>query len=433
MNKISKVAFFLLISFFVKGQDNSWSLQKCIGIGLENSIQIKINLLEVKRTQKAKNSFVNEILPTVNLFGSQSYNFGSTIDPSTNGRVSSNIQYDNFYLNAQMNLLDFNKLANTQRDKINIEIAKADKEVIENEYKLQILESYYQTLFTQELLSIQKQQVVNSKNNLDRIQKEVNIGSKPKSDLYDIQFLFAKEEKQVVETEQLYIIQKTELFQLINFTDLSIEEVVLEKSITQIEHQTNSEEINNPKITVAKLNYDKNRKEIKAQRGLGLPTLSAFYQISSFYYKPLNQPNSAVESFSNQIENNKNQQIGLQLNIPIFNGFKKNKRVSVAKIEREKAKLMIAQENQKIKQQVEVEKKNLYNYLQLQEKLNEVENYANESFGTTQAKFTSGKADAFSYASSKNNLLSSEYDVLKNQLKIQFTQLKMNLIQFNQL
>ena len=40
--------------------------------------------------------------------------------------------------------------------------------------------------------------------NLDRISKEVEIGRKPKSDLYDVQLSFAQEEKRILETEQLY-------------------------------------------------------------------------------------------------------------------------------------------------------------------------------------------------------------------------------------
>jgi outer membrane protein len=61
-----------------------------------------------------------------------------------------------------MNLIDFKALANAQKNKIDIEKAKADQEVIENEYKLQLLESYYQALFTQELLKIQKEQFKNA-------------------------------------------------------------------------------------------------------------------------------------------------------------------------------------------------------------------------------------------------------------------------------
>lgn len=429
--KIIVCLFFITISFFVKGQENTWSLQKCIDTALENNIEIKIRQLEIKRTQKARNSMLNEILPVVNLFGSQSYNFGSTIDPSTNGRVSSNIQYDNFYLNAQMNLLDFNAIVNSKRNKISIEIAKAEKEIIENEYKLQILESYYQALFTQELLKIQKEQLKNTIFNFDRISKEVNTGSKPKSDLYDIQFNLSQEEKQVIETEQLFTIQKTQLFQLINYSNIIIENVSLEKALAS--NVETEKEINNPKIISAKLNYERDLKEVSLQRSNNLPVLSAFYQISSFYYKPLNQPDVIVDSFNNQIGNNKNQQVGLQLNIPILNGFKNNRKINVAKIESEKSNLKIEQENQKVAQQLEIEEKNKQNYLALQKKLDEVLAFAHASFITTQAKFVVGKVDTFIYSSVKNNVLTSEYNVLKNDLQLQYINFKMNLIRSNNL
>lgn len=194
------------------GQENSWPLQKCIEFGMKNSIEIKISQLEVKKSQKLHNSVVNQLLPTVNFTGNQSYNFGSTIDPATNGRVSSNIQNDNFFLNAQMNLIDFKALASSKRTKIDLEKSKADLAVIENEYQLQILESYYQALFTQELLKIQKEQFKNAEFNFSRIEKEVEIGSKPKSDLYDMQLSFAQEEMKIMQTEQLLFIQKSNFF-----------------------------------------------------------------------------------------------------------------------------------------------------------------------------------------------------------------------------
>lgn len=222
MNK-NNIIIILLIGFshLAIGQVNTWSVQECMDKALENNIEIKIRQLEVKKVQKSHNSLLNQLLPSVNLFGDQSYNFGSTIDPSTNGRVSSNIQFDNFYINAKMNLIDFGMFFTVQKEKIDIEIAKAEKEIIENEYKLQVLESFYQALFTQELLTIQKLQLDNALFNLDRIRKEVDLGSKPKSDLYDMQLSFSQEEKRIVETEQLSKIQKMQLFQLMNFLQIN--------------------------------------------------------------------------------------------------------------------------------------------------------------------------------------------------------------------
>jgi outer membrane protein len=106
---------------FATAQENTWTLQKCIDKALENNIEMKIRQLEIKRVQKSRNSVWNQLLPNINFNGSQSYNFGSTIDPGTNARVSSNIQFDNFFLNANMNLIDFNAFANVQKNKIDIE------------------------------------------------------------------------------------------------------------------------------------------------------------------------------------------------------------------------------------------------------------------------------------------------------------------------
>lgn len=431
MNKASFLISLCLFSSFCFAQETNWTLQKCIALGIENNLAIKIQQLEIKRNQKTKVSMLNELLPQVNLYGNQSYNFGSTIDPSTNGRVSSNIQYDNFYLSAQMNLLDFSKIAEAQKDKITIEIAMAEKEIIENEYKLQVLESFYQTLFTQELQKIQEIQLQNSKYNLDRISKEVTIGSKPKSDLYDIQFNYAQEEKRFLETQQLLAIQKTQLFQLINYKDLNIETVVLEHTIANLENDL--ENLKNPKIKAALLALEKSEKEINFQRANNLPTFSTFYQLASFYYKPLNQPEIVVENFSNQIGNNKNQQVGVQISIPVFNGFKNNRAITAAKIDSEKSKLKIEQEKNTLYQQLELEQKNKKNLESIQAKLIEIENFARASFTTTQAKFTTGVIDVFSYSMAKNNWLTSQYEVIKNKLQLQYIAFKMNLIKTNTL
>ena len=133
MNK-KLIVTIIFFSFFalVNGQENSWPLTKCMEPALQNNIEIKIRQLEVMRTQKSQNSVLNRMLPVVNLYGDQGYNFGSTIDPSTNGRISSNIQNNNFNLNAKTNLIDFNAFANAKKDKINIELAKAEKEVAAN-------------------------------------------------------------------------------------------------------------------------------------------------------------------------------------------------------------------------------------------------------------------------------------------------------------
>lgn len=431
---MNKKAFLIVLLYTfcpsVFGQDNSWPLQKCIAEAMKNSIEIKLQQLSVKKAQKEHNSLVNQMLPSVSFTGNQSYNFGSTIDPSTNGRVSSNIQNDNFFLNAQMNLIDFKAFATAQKTKIDIEKSKAQLAVIENEYQLQILESYYQALFTQELLKIQKEQFKNSQFNLNRVQKEVSIGSKPKSDLYDMQLSFAQEEMKIMETEQLSVLQKTQLFQLMNVENISVAEVVLDNFIGT-NNLAETTAISNPKIKFAELNYQSSQKETKLERANNLPSLTTYYGFSTFYYKPLNQPDVIVDNFNKQISDNKNHQVGIQLNVPVFNGFRNNKRVSATKIESEKSKFVIEQEKLKVKNQIDIENQNKNNYAQLYAKLQQMKTFAEASFRTSQAKFTSGTIDAVVFSAVKNQWLSTEYDLLKNELQQQYIALKISLIQGN--
>lgn len=414
----------------VFGQDQSWPLQKCIAEAMKNAIEIKIEQLNVKKSQKQHNSLVNQMLPNISFTGNQSYNFGSTIDPATNGRVSSNIQNDNFFLNAHMSLIDFKAFATAQKTKIDIEKAKAQLAIIENEYQLQILESYYQALFTQELLKIQKEQFKNAQFNLNRVTKEVEIGSKPQSDLYDIQLSFAQEELRMMATEQLLLRQKTQLFQLMNVNDVKVSEVLLE-NVIPTDSNTANQSISNPKIKFAELNYQSIRKDTRLERANNLPTLTTYYGFSTFYYKPLNQPNVVVDNFNQQISDNKNHQLGIQLNVPIFNGFRNNKRISAAKLETEKSKYVIEQEKLKMQNQIDLETQNKKNYLSLQAKLEKTKTYAEASFRTSQAKFSSGVIDAIVFSSVKNQWLNAEYDLLKNQLQQHYVDLKISLLSGN--
>ena len=427
--KVIYILFSFAFSLLVAGQTKVWSLQECIDTALTQSLEEQLKQLEVKRAERSKTSLIHYWLPTINLAGNHSYNFGSTIDPSTNGRVSSNILYDNFYLNASVNVLDFNNLASKSKSKLELEKAKAERAVFENEYKLQIAESYYQALYAQELVTIKKEQLKNSKNNLDRVVKEVEIGSKPKSDEYDMRLSYTSEETQLLESEQQLKLLKLQLFQLINKTDVAVNEVLLEDFNLQLVEN----EFNNPKLDLATINYKLNKKSILQYRSNTLPNLSAYYQFSTFYYKPLNQPDVVVNNVETQLQDNKNHQVGLQLNIPVFNGFRNNKQIASAKIETEKAKVLITFERQQLDKQLVLENEKKKQYQQLQKNLQEVVSFAKLSYRTSQSKFESGKIEAITFNSVKNQLLQSQYDILKNTLMLQFTTIKINLLQSNSL
>ncbi len=104
MNKF--VLFFVFFSATLGwSQTEVWTLQRCFDQGMKNSLEAQIKNLQVKKTQKLHQPLALLWMPEVSLSGVQSYNFGSTIDPATNGRVSSNIQNDSFFLKMHLCLV----------------------------------------------------------------------------------------------------------------------------------------------------------------------------------------------------------------------------------------------------------------------------------------------------------------------------------------
>ncbi len=418
-----------IYSVFAIGQEKTWSLQECVRVAMQNSLEVKAGQLAVEQAKKNYTHPLLELVPNVSFTANHSYNFGSTIDPATNNRVSSDIQWDNFYLNANSNLLDFSSLALAKRNKLAIDLAKADKAVIENEYKMQVLQKYFDALFSQELVKIQKEQLQNSTFNLQRIEKEVQIGNKAQSDLYDIQFSFSQDQKRLLEAEQLFETLKKELFQLMNRND-EVAKIQLQMEIAPVEVVPVSE---NPKIEVANLTFEMAKKELAMERGFNLPSLRGFYGWSTFYSTPINQPNINVPNFSQQFTDNKNQQVGLQLEIPVFTGFRKNRQIAAAKINTERLKVLSENEKIKLARTIEIENLKKQQFEQLVPSIENTLKYAQESFRTSQSKFSSGLIEAVVFIAVKNQLLSSQYDALKNNLQIQLTTFKINLIAANQL
>lgn len=425
-----------LLVFCHASAQETWDLKKCLDTGMANNLDFQMAQLDIASAETTHRSVAMEFLPTANIGTAHNYSIGSTIDPATNSRVSSNIQSDDFSLNSSMDLINFNHFTTARRNKIAVLKAKADKEALASEYALVLLENYFNVIYSQAQLKVQQSQFENAVFNLNRIKKEVEIGSKPASDWYDIQVSYAREENALATTSQLLFNQKLKLLQLINVTGVSPDDIVLAAVVAvddlaavnlyavALEH--------NPKISAATLDIAISSRNVTIERNQFLPVVSATYSYSSFYYLPLSQPNgNLVDPFWTQFNNNKNHFISLRLGIPIFNGFKTRRDVQLSRIEYQKSKVAAEQEKIKLQQAIAEESAKRSQQIELVKLLENTRDFAQKSFETTQAKFTSGRADAFTFTASKNLLLTTEYDLLKAQFTADYLALKLHFLAKN--
>lgn len=411
----------------IYGQERVWTLEMCIAIGEQSNFEDIIARLQTQATVKAKQTVVSRLLPDIAVNGNQNYNFGSTIDPTTNTRVSSNIQSNVFSLDAGIELLNASGILETQKQQLDIEVAQWTEEEQRLSYRLQLIEYYYEVLDVQNWLAIQKQQFVNSEGNLKRIQKEVDSGSKPVSDLYDIKMVYSNDSRSILETENDLYNRKVKLFNWMNYNEVGIDEVVL-KGGDNLSFEKMEDTVN-PVVVKRKKAVERIQKQRELIKVSNLPQLHIGYAYGAFYSRPLQEQQVEVGSFEKQLKDNKSHYLGLRLSIPIFQGgrvirdLRKNEiALRIAEQELKRGETILNQELRELEDTVK-QIREMRQHLEVSLK------WAEQSFLTTQVKYEVGKTDVFTFNQVKNQVLAIKYELSKNELNQELQTLKLVLKQ----
>ena len=395
----------------------AWTLHDCVQFGLKNNLTIQQFELDVKSSGKKILQEYGNLLPTLNLSANQNYNFGLTIDPSTNARVSSDIRSNNFSVNGELRLFDWGNFIRIKRARLQRDKAKYDLEAQKNTVLLEIIRLFYQLQYDKEQLTVIENQLLNTQKQIERIEQEVKEGGKSKSDLYDVLANMATEKQQKIQFENNH---KTSYVRLQNVLDLkdSVDFAIspseeIEKEKNDLENLYQKSFHKWPEIKSSELSRDLQKKVLQESRSALYPVINANYSYSTFYVRTLNGVNVQNIPFSVQFNNNMNQFAGFSMNILIFNGLKTRAQIATAKIDLEKANRAL-----------DLEKQLYYETLKEAWQQNEnayrtwvgsIQNVVaqNTSFVKVEKRFETGLIDAFSYFNSKNTLLNAEYQSLR--------------------
>lgn len=409
-----------------------WTLSDCMRLGQENSYELMIAQLEKNAVEVQQRSIGSYFLPQVGVNASQSFNYGSAINPTTNTRVSSNIQSLQTAVDASITLFDWSDYMDRQLKIVANSYAGLQEEEVKFAYQQRILDLFFTIIGTQEYYKLQEHQLENSRINLDRVTKEVEAGAKPQSDRYDIEYVFTNEKISMQETRNELQNQKLQLLQLLDVDTREIQDFTL---VFEREFVGYSSEYEfNPTVEKVRVYQELLEVEEREIRAKNYPRLTGNYQFGSFYSKPFKTSlDWQVESFSRQWGDNKSHYVGIGVSIPIFQGGAVARQLRKNKVERELNALKIldkerfvSKENDRLVQelnQAELLRESLENSIAL----------AQKSFHTTQVKYENGKADVFSFNTAKNQLLRSEFARIQNEIKRVFLAKKRALNYTNRL
>lgn len=444
-------SIFMLVLGFSLAAQQPWSLEKCIQYAMENNIQIKQSVLNTEYNENLlKQSKLGQI-PNLSGTMNYSYSWGRVLDQTTyrytdNQKVNST----SLGINSYTNLFNGLQVRNTiKQNELNLMASYEDVQKVKNDISLNIAAAYLTIMFNQELVTVTQSQIEITGQQVERSKKMVDAGKVAMGNFLEIQAQYASEELNLVNAENQLYISLLNLQQILDLpfdTTFSVDipeladpdENPLVIDATEV-YQT-AEQIM-PEIKSAELNTQSAEKGLSIAKGGRSPQLYLSANYNSGYSDlrqqvvetgppqqiPLGEtmsgepvvsypqeiPVYGAYPYFDQMRDNTSAGVGLGLSIPIFNGWNVNTSIANARIMHENAKLDLQSKKltlyATIQQSYADAMAALKKFKATQKALTSME----ESFKYTEKKYEVGLVNTVDYNVSKNQLISTQSDLLQ--------------------
>ena len=375
----------LVCNITIQAQSKKWTLEECVTYAIQNNISIKQSELDSKMALIDKKSAVGRFLPSLNASASHSWNIGLNQDITTGLLQNKTTQFTSAGANVGIDIYSGLQNQNTLR-KANLSIVAAKYQLVKmkEDIALNVANAFLQVLFNKENLKVQKEQLRINEKQYARSEELVKAGSIPRGDLLDVKATLALNNQNVITAENSLLISKLSLSHLLQLKDFENFDVVDDTDVkdeNNIMAQTPSAIYEKAfegrtELKIARTNLEIAEKNVAIAKGAFQPTLQGFYSFNSRVaysdrvtgvIPSTSNPTSIVgfvegtnqnvlspnftrvlgnpAPFFDQFNTNKGQSFGMQLSVPVFNGFSARNNVERSKVSLERSKIAVEQQN----------------------------------------------------------------------------------------
>lgn len=322
MRKHILSCLFLLGTVLLFAQENnhekrSFTLEECLQYAESNNFSIQSSSINISTSELSYKQAKMNIAPSVSASATQGFNFGNyEKSVGWNG---------NYGISAGMTL--FNGLSNANKikqNKLNVEQSQLSLESSKNNIRVAVIQAFLAIMMNEELLGYQQQVLTASREQMEQGRQQLDVGQILESDYKMLQAQYTSDLYNIENTKnniQANYLTLKNLLSMNPSTEISItlpDSATLFKSLELpllqelIERSTNYlPELKMSENDIASAEYD-----VKIQKANYYPTLTANASISTGYNgSNLTAPNTA---WGTQLWHGLGENIGLSLNIPIY-------------------------------------------------------------------------------------------------------------------
>ena len=338
MKRTFLITLFVATVFSAQAQ-KVWTLDECINHALAHNLDLQKTQLTRQQAEYQYKASKNAWLPTLSASAGEYLGFGQS--PSYTGvYVSDNSSSSSFGANLSLPLFQGLSLYNTAKaDALNLQATEMDQKAAQLNLKLNVMAFYMQVLYGKEQVEIARRQKELSAEQLQKTRQLFENGRIAEAEVYESQAQLALDEANLTQAETDLALSLLTLAQALEIEDddnfeISSPETFFEGQNLELDapQATIAQALlNQPSMEAARLRLQKSHFDLKASKSAWYPSLSFFagYSNGLYHYFGDNYPNTPV---GEQLKRNSRAQLGVSLNIPIFNGMKTKYRVKMTEL-----------------------------------------------------------------------------------------------------
>ena len=421
--KTKILAIIALIAFSFSGlSQKKWDLKDAVEHAIKNNISIKQQALNLESSKEDVIGAKGNFLP--NLTGSTggNFNFGSTIDPVSNGRISSTSFSSSLGLRSGVTVFNGYRLLNSyKRVELNVLNGKLELQRITDDISLRVVNSYLNILFAKENLAVAKIQAEISKKQIDVAKNQVEAGTKPKGELLNAQSAYANDLQNIVTLENTLNIALLGLAQLLQVDPANFDVAKIDVGAPTASLLFRSSDAvyrkaveTRPEILQRKIGIESGELAIKIAKSGFLPTVSASASAGTNYsHRFANIFAGTNDFFFNQLNNNFGYGFGVSVSIPIFNRFQNKVNLNKALINNDKNKLFLESEKLNLQQTIQRAFLDAKAALKSYEAAKTSLEAQKEAFKNAQQRYNFEAITSFEFDQVRNRLVNAESTLIR--------------------
>ena len=473
--RLLAILFVFIFTHSVIAQEK-WSLLKCVQYAMQNNISVQQNEVQEKLAAITYKQSKLSQYPSANFSNNDGYSFGRSQNPSTNIRESQNFLTVGMNFQTNADIFNWYSKRNTILANQWEEAAvKAATEKLKNDIALTVANAYLQVLLAIEQKKIAEVQVQQSGAQLDIVRKQVNAGALPELNAFELEAQLARDSANLISAtgniEQTKLVLKAYMnvdagapfeieepsadqIPLENIADLQPESVYA-LAIANLPQQR----VNEFKIKAAQSNS-------LAARGALYPTISLYGALGTNYgytripvyeqiltgYSPTGlvttdgngnivdarlqipqftngkrQRYITTDGFGKQFSDNFSQSFGINLSVPVFNGWAAKANYARSKLNINTLELQKDLDNKTIKQDIYQAYNSAIVALEKFNSSRKSVEAAQRSFDFSTKRFNIGMLSTLELTTNQNNLFRAKLEYVLNQFDYVF---KMKVLEF---